>query len=234
MVAPLLLILVLAAAAVSALNPYTIGVLVMLISVVLGRGHPTRRMVWLGLTFTVSLLLTSLLLGAVFLALFSFIGPIPSMLLSIGVGLFIAVAGILEIKDYFWYGHSISLRIPRRAAERIKQMSKKAFGFVGAGLLGIFVAVAALPNTSAAYLAIITILKDHFTTSAIWLLALYNIVFVLPMIILLVMAASGVKISTLQRWKEESKGRMRLGVGLLLVALGWAIILIANGVVNFG
>lgn len=234
MIEPLLLILVLAAAAVSALNPYTIGVLIMLISLILGRGHPTRRMFWLGFVFTITIFATSILIGSVLLASLSLIEELSWVFLSVGIGLFIVVAGILEVKDYFWYGQHLSLRIPARAAERIKKMSKKTAGFAGAALLGAFVAIAALPSTSAAYLATITILKDHFDVTAIWLLVLYNVIFVLPLLLLLIAVASGVKISSVQHWKEESKGKMRLGVGLLLVTLGWVIILIANGVINLG
>jgi len=230
----LLILLVLASAAVSALNPYTIGVLIMLISLVLGKGHATKRMVWLGVTFAAAVFLTSLLLGAVLLAGLSMVDTVPAVFLSVGIGLFIVVAGILEIKDYFWYGQHISLRIPARATERIRKLSKKSFGFVGAALLGSFVAIAALPTTSAAYLATITILRSSVGPAALELLTLYNFVFILPMLILIMLVASGLKISRVQQWKEESKGTMRLGVGLLLVALGWVIILITNGVLNFG
>jgi hypothetical protein len=48
------------------------------------------------------------------------------------------------------------------------------------------------------------------------------------------MVAGGAKLSSVKKWKEESKGAMRLFIGLLLVALGWLLILIANGTINFG
>ncbi len=234
MIEPMLLVLILASSAISALNPYTIGVLILLISLLLGKGHPTRRMFRLGLTFVVAVFVTSLLAGSVLLALFSLVGELSRVFLSVGIALFIVIAGILEIKDYFWYGRHLSLRVPTKAAEHIKGMSKKTAGLVETALLGAFVALAALTTTSAPYLATITILKDHFDAAAIWLLVLYNVVFILPLLILLIIVTSGVKISSVQHWKEERKGAMRLGVGLLLIALGWVIILIANGVINLG
>jgi hypothetical protein len=48
------------------------------------------------------------------------------------------------------------------------------------------------------------------------------------------MVAGGAKLSSVKKWKEESKGVMRLFLGFLLVALGWLLILIANGTINFG
>jgi cytochrome c biogenesis protein CcdA len=101
-------------------------------------------------------------------------------------------------------------------------------------LLGAFVAAVELPCTGAPYLAIITILRIDFTIWAFALMVLYNLIFVMPLIVILIMVASGTKISAVSKWKEESKGTMRLGMGLLLVALGWILILIANGTINFG
>jgi cytochrome c biogenesis protein CcdA len=66
------------------------------------------------------------------------------------------------------------------------------------------------------------------------MILLYNIIFVMPLIIILFMVAGGAKISAVSKWKEESKGGMRLFMGLLLAVLGWVLILIANGTINFG
>lgn len=101
-------------------------------------------------------------------------------------------------------------------------------------LLGAFVAAVELPCTGAPYLAIITILRIDFNLVALALMVLYNIIFVAPLIIILIMVATGTKISVVSKWKEEGKGTMRLFLGLLLAALGWILILIANGTINFG
>jgi cytochrome c biogenesis protein CcdA len=101
-------------------------------------------------------------------------------------------------------------------------------------LLGAFVAGVELPCTGAPYLAIITILRIDFNLIAFGLMVLYNLIFVAPLIVILIMVAGGTKISSVSKWKEESKGNMRLFMGLLLTCLGWILILIANGTVNFG
>jgi len=100
--------------------------------------------------------------------------------------------------------------------------------------LGAFVAAVELPCTGAPYLAIITILRINFDFTALMMMVLYNFIFVLPLIVILFMVAGGAKLSAIAKWKEDSKGTMRLFMGLLLVALGWILILIANGTVNFG
>jgi len=48
------------------------------------------------------------------------------------------------------------------------------------------------------------------------------------------MVAGGTKVTNVKKWKEENKGAMRLFIGLTLIGLGWLLILIANGTINFG
>ncbi len=66
------------------------------------------------------------------------------------------------------------------------------------------------------------------------MLVLYNFVFVLPLIIILILVASGKKLHEVKKWKHEARGVMRLMIGLLLIGLGWLLMLIANGTINFG
>ena len=91
-----------------------------------------------------------------------------------------------------------------------------------------------LPCTGAPYLAIITILAQYFDWKAFTLLVIYNIVFVLPLIIILLLVASGKKIQEIKGWKQDNRGFMRLAIGILLVGLSWLLILIANGTINLG
>ncbi len=107
-------------------------------------------------------------------------------------------------------------------------------GMLVAAGLGVFVVFVELPCTGAPYLAIITILRINFNAQALGLMVLYNVIFVLPLIVILFMVAGGSSIGSVSKWKEESKGTMRLFMGLLLAALGWILILIANGTINFG
>jgi len=104
----------------------------------------------------------------------------------------------------------------------------------GVIFLGAFVSAVELPCTGAPYLAIITLLSQYFDFTAFLLLILYNVVFVLPLIIILVLVAGGMKLHRVKAWKQGARGRMRLFIGLLLIALGWLLILIANGTINFG
>ena len=153
--------------------------------------------------------------------------------LSIGIGILLVLAGLIEIKDYFWYGKWYSLSIPGKAARKIETMSARV-SIPGVILLGAFVSAVELPCTGAPYLAVITLLSQYFDFTALWLLVLYNFIFVLPLIIILILVVAGKRVEKIKAWKQRTKPYMRLCIGILLVALGWLLMFIANGTVNLG
>jgi len=225
---------VVGSAAIDSINPCAIGVLILMISVVLGGGGSTKRLLALGSAYIFAIFFTYLVAGLGLIYFFSTIPIILAEYLSIFVGILVIAAGLFEVKDYFWYGKGFSLQIPKYFANKIHEYSKSKQSIAGVMFLGAFVAAVELPCTGAPYLAIITILSINFNFMAFLLMVLYNIVFVLPLIVILVMVAAGTNVSSVAKWKEESKGTMRLFLGLLLIGLGWLLILIANGTINFG
>ena len=140
---------------------------------------------------------------------------------------------MIEIKDYFWYGQGFTLSIPPNLSKKLHKFSSKTTIF-GIMFLGVFVAGVELPCTGAPYLAIIALLSQYFDFTAFLLLILYNIIFVSPLIIILLMVAGGVELHKIKKWKQTNRSYMRLATGLLLVVMGWLLILIANGTINFG
>lgn len=224
--------LVLGSAAIDSINPCAIGVLLLMISVVLS-GGTARRLLFLGSLYVLAVFSTYLLAG---LGLVYFLGAIPLFVteyLSLFVAALIIAAGLFEVKDFFWYGRGFSLGIPVQFTEKIHGLAKNTT-VPGVLLLGAFVAAVELPCTGAPYLAIITILSLNFDVSALLLLILYNVIFVAPLLFILFLVSTGVQLSALKKWKEDSRGYMRLLIGLLLIALGWLLILLANGTINFG
>ncbi len=215
---------------IDSVNPCAIGVMILLLSTLIATKRK-KDIVRIGLLYTTAVFITYLAFG---LGLTTFLSVIPIVIaeyISIVVGVIVVIAGILEIKDYFWYGKGISLHIPSKYAKKIKdKMKKLSVGTVV--FLGVFVAAVELPCTGGPYLAITLILAQNFTFSTFLLLVLYNIIFILPLIVILGAVLAGAKIQQLLNWKQSNKGYMRLAIGLLLIALGWLLILIANGTIN--
>ena len=224
---------VVGSAAIDSINPCAIGVLILMISVVLSGKGSIGRMLFLGGLYVFAVFLTYLIAGLGLVYLLSSIPLFITEYLSIIVGVIIIGAGIFEVKDFFWYGQGFSLHIPVMFVDKINRIARNTT-VPGVILLGAFVSAVELPCTGAPYLAIITILSLNFNFAAFLMLVLYNIIFVAPLLFILVLVASGVKLQALKKWKQDSRGFMRLFIGLLLIGLGWLLILIANGTVNFG
>src|SRR3989344_9429277 len=153
--------LVLTTAAIDSINPCAIGVLILMISVLLAGGKSISRMLFLGTIYISSVFTVYFLAG---LGLMYFLANIPLWLteyISLSVGAVIILAGIVEIKDYFWYGKGFSLAIPEVFAKKLHSLSNKTTVF-GIIVLGAFVSAVELPCTGAPYLAIITLLSQYF------------------------------------------------------------------------
>lgn len=228
------LITVVTTAAVDSLNPCAIGVLILMVSTILAQKQSRLKLLILGGLYIFTIFLVYLAAG---LGLLYFATKIPLWVteyISIAVGSLIVLAGLLEIKDYFWYGRGPSLAIPVGLSKKLEGMVGEKTTNLGVIFLGAFVAAVELPCTGAPYLAIITLLSRYFDFSAFLLLVAYNVIFVLPLIVILIMVLLGTEVVNIKNWKQEHRGSMRLWIGLTLIILGWLLILMANGTINFG
>ncbi|MBI2107582.1 hypothetical protein HYU10_04455 [Candidatus Woesearchaeota archaeon] len=217
-------------ALIDSINPCAIGVLILLISVMLAFKKKSQ-MITYGAVYIISVFITYLLAG---FGILYFLASVPlyvSEYISIAVGTLIVAAGLIEIKDFFWYGKGITLAIPQNETKRIHELTKK-ITLPGVALLGVFVAGVELPCTGAPYLAILALLSQNFDFAAVLMLILYNILFVAPLIVILVLVNFGVKLQHIKRWKHENRAYMRLATGITLILLGWLLMLIANGTIN--
>ena len=219
-----------ATAAIDSLNPCAMGVLILLVSVMVVYRSKKEMLIY-GLVYILFAFLTYLLAGFGILYFLSSIPLYISEYISIAVGLLIAAAGIIEVKDFFWYGQGFALSISPDKAKKIHEMAKK-MTLPSMVVLGAFVAGVELPCTGGPYLAILTLLSQNFNLTAFLMLILYNIIFVMPLIVLLLMVYSGCKIQSLKRWKQNNRHYMRLAIGVVLIFLAWLLIAIANGTIN--
>lgn len=220
-------------AVIDSINPCAIGVLILMISVLLSGKNDVRRTLLLGGSYIAAIFLTYLAAG---FGLLYFLTNLPLAVteyISIGVGTLIVFAGILEVKDYFWYGRGPSLTIPPQVTGKIHELTKNVT-VPGVIILGCFVAAVELPCTGAPYLAIITLLSQYFDFTALLLLVYYNVVFVLPLVIILLLVAFGMKLHRVKKWKQDYRGFMRLLIGLMLIGMGWLLMAISNNMINLG
>jgi len=225
--------IVLTTAAVDSINPCAIGVLILLLSTLLIMRQSKGKMFLFSMAYIGAVFVAYVLAG---LGLMTFLSQIPLVIaayISIGVASILTAAGLIEIKDFLWYGKGFSLSIAPSMAKKINEYVMR-MTLPGLLLLGVFVAAVELPCTGGPYLAIILLLSQHFGLAAFGLLLLYNLIFVLPLIVIVMIFLTGARVATIKMWKQKYRAHMRLFTGLLLIGLSWLLILIANGTINFG
>ncbi len=220
----LTLAVVLGAAVVDSINPCAIGVILFLSSVLLRVSEHRQQLLRLGGVYILTVYVVYMLSG---LGLVWF----QSMLIErgfavwvgIGVGALVVLLGLVELKDVFFYGRGISLEIAPRHRERLVQMAQR-LSLVGIVSIGAFVAVVELPCTGGPYLAITALLARSFDARAFAYLLLYNAIFVLPLVAILVVLAFGSSTTRLKRWRQDNRRWMNLATGMLMIGLGALLI----------
>lgn len=223
--------IVISTALVDSINPCAIGVLILLMSTLLTLSHNKKRMLFIGIIYILAVYITYFLAG---IGLLLFIQRFNlAETIGVLVGAVIIILGLIEIKDFWWYGKGISLSIPYKRSLQIEKMVKK-ITLPGAIILGIFVAAVELPCTGGPYLAITALLsKIGFNPLVVLYLLIYNFIFVIPLITLLLIVYFGASVKRLEKWKQKNKKWMRLITGIVLIGLGILLILFAVNIISF-
>ena len=218
------LALVVGAGLIDSINPCAIGVILFLSSVLLRVSARKETLLALGAIYITTVYVVYMLSG---LGLIWFQHVLISQgyaeAIGIIVGILVIGLGIVEIKEFFWYGKGISLEIAPRHKEKLTRMAEK-ISFLGIITIGAFVAVVELPCTGGPYLAITAILAKSFDGRALAYLFLYNFIFVLPLIIILLAIYFGASTMRLKKWRQENRRWMNLASGILMISLGALLI----------
>ena len=187
-----------------------------------------------GLLYIGAVFVTYLVAGLLLLPLIQKLGSFSVVSYYVLAGI-IALAGLLEMKDFFWYGKGISLSIAPKESKRIKMYVAKATDSPFTALfLGMFVALVELPCTGFAYLAVLGLISlSGITINSVVLLVMYNLIFVLPLIIILWLVYKGMSTKKFEKWRQKHKKWMRLAIGTMLLGLAAIMILYVEFGVNF-
>jgi cytochrome c biogenesis protein CcdA len=216
-------VLVLGAALVDSVNPCAIGVVLFLSSALL-RVSSRETLLRLGVTYVVTVYIVYMLSG---LGLIWFQHVMISKgfaeIMGVFVGIFVIFLGLIEIKDFFWYGKGFSLEISPRYKEQLTQMAQR-FSFFGIIAIGGFVAIVELPCTGGPYLAITAVLAKSFDSQAFVYLCIYNFVFILPLLGILFLIYLGASTLKMKQWRIENRKWMNLASGILMISLGSLLI----------
>lgn len=213
---------VVVAALADSINPCAFAVLIFLLVYLLGL-KAESRVVKTGLAYIATVFVVYFLSGVGLLKLIQYSGT--TVWVARVAGVVALVAGLINIKDFFWYGRGITLAIPASKKPLLEKYIRLA-SVPAAVVLGFLVSAFELPCTGGAYLAILSLLAKQTTRySAIGYLVLYNLIFVLPLVVIVLLVSRGSSPEKLEALRVDRKKWLRLGMGLVMVSLGLGLLL---------
>jgi cytochrome c biogenesis protein CcdA/glutaredoxin len=213
---------IISAALIDSINPCAFAVLIFLL-VYLSALGARRRILKVGFTYIIAIFIVYFLSG---LGLFQIIQTTGLTRIVYVVAAAIAiVAGLINVKDFFWYGKGITLAIPESKKPLIQKYVQQAT-IPAAVVLGFLVSMFELPCTGGVYLAILGLLSSKMSLAAgVPYLLLYNVIFVLPLFVILFLIYKGLPAERAEKWRLEKRKWMKLAIGVLMIALGVIMLL---------
>ena len=219
-----LLPLISVAALIDSINPCAFSVLIVTIAFLLSIGKLRSSVLAIGGAYILGIFLVYLVIGLGLLQTLH-IFDTPHFMAKVGASLLI-VLGLINITKEFFPAFPVRLAIPHAAHRKIAVLMEKA-SVPTAVVLGALVGLCEFPCTGGPYLMVLGLLHDHATyyTGAAYL-TLYNLIFVLPLVLILLIASDQNLLAKVQGWQQGERRVMRWGGGLAMVALGAVILAI--------
>ncbi|OPX63170.1 MULTISPECIES: cytochrome c biogenesis protein CcdA [unclassified Methanoregula] len=214
-------LMVIGAALVDSMNPCGLSVLVFLL-LTMAAAVSRRRILLVGGTYIIAMFLFHLLVGIGLFSAFSLSGLAKPF--SIIGGVIALLLGILTLADVFRNRETYLLSIPQSGKGMLGDYARKAT-LPAAFVLGVLAGILGFSCTGGIYISILGLMGRDMTmmTGLPWLV-LYNLVFVLPLVLVTLLVAFGISPERAEKWRTENKRAVRVVIGLILVALGIIIL----------
>jgi cytochrome c biogenesis protein CcdA len=223
---------ILFAGLVDGINPCAIATLVFLVSFLATKKRSRRDVMVIGICFTGSVFLTYLLMGFGAFRLITALEQYRSLskIIKYSAASFAAIVGILSLVDALRFRKSrkvqdITLQLPKAVKLRIhKVISGNLSGgqlAVGAVVTGFLVTLLEAVCTGQVYLPTIVLMTKQEGLRFIgWLyLVFYNVLFVVPLIVVLALAYFGMKWERLAKTTQKHMVLLKTLLGVVLIGL---------------
>lgn len=204
-------------------NPCAFAVILLLVAFLFTLRKSRSRIlqlgfVYIGMIFVVYFAIGLGLLSAVRLS------DEPHLVARAGAWLLIGL-GAINLVEHYVPQFPIKLHMPAFAGARARELIAKASlpATIAAGFL---VGLCTFPCSGGIYVSVITLLNAKTTMAwGVGYLALYNIMFVLPLVAILLAAGNRVTAKAWAGWERQHALDIRLWYGLAMVTLGFVLLI---------
>jgi cytochrome c biogenesis protein CcdA len=217
--------LVTVGALIDSVNPCAFSILLLTVAFFVSVGAFRSNILKFGAVYIIGLFVSYFLIGlGIFSAFHLF--ETPKFMAKIGASLLI-ILGILNIlKDIFPqlpFNFNWLMKLPKGSASLISKLVAKGslpaiFG------IGVVVGLCEFPCTGGPYLMVLGLLHDYSTyLKGLAYLFYYNIIFILPLVVILMLASNKALIEKIQAWQREERKIAKWGLPLAMIVLGITI-----------
>ena len=212
-------------------NPCAIAVLTMvLVAILIQNPEKRKKILYGGLAFVLSIYIGYLFYGLIIIQFFKAFAEIlreNSTYIYRGLAILAMIIGGLNIKNFFMYKRGgIATEMPIFMRPKVKKIIQKITSPKGAFAIGFLVTLFLLPCTIGPYIIASGLLANLGTWGALPWLLYYNLLFVLPMLIIVGLIYYGLtRVQEIEGWKDKNIKILHLIAGILLFMVGVALLM---------
>src|SRR3989344_4223342 len=219
-----LLPLVLISALLDSVHPCSFSILLITIAFLFGIQLSRKKILQLGGTYVIGIFTAYFLIGLGILKVLHLFNT-PHFMGKLGAT-FLIVFGALNLFSRLFPKFPIKLKIPSIAHGAIGKLMYKA-SFSAVFGLGLLVGICQFPCMGGPYLMVIGLLRDQMTyMSGFSYLLLYNLILILPLVVVLFISADKLLVDQMQTWKRDNIGGLKLWSGIAMIIIGVLIFFI--------
>ena len=229
---------VLFAGLIDGLNPCAFATIVFFVSYLTISGRKGKEILLTGASFTIGVFIAYLAVGLGFYKVLDLIKGTLSIASKIVYGLTAGVCltlAVVTIRDYFKARKGdigdMALNLPeplrKRINSTIREGSKSSSYCIGAFVSGLLIALLELACTGQIYLPTIIFMGTvpELRNQSIVYLVLYNLMFIVPLIVVFFLAFYGTTSKDLSNFLKKHAAGVKLGMAVVFLALGiWLLI----------
>ena len=217
---------------VDGLNPCAFATLTFFVSYLALSGRQGREILAVGLAFTLGVFLAYLAVGLGFYEVLDLLGGLLTTLGRWVYGLTALMCAVLAVFSFLDFLKArrgeigdMSLNLPHSLRMRINAVIRRGRGsraFVaGSFVTGIAVSFLELACTGQVYLPTIVFVmsRPELRVRALMFLLLYNLLFIVPLVVVFILAYYGTGSKQLTRFLQQRAATLKLGMALLFAAL---------------
>ena len=219
-----LLPLVLISSLSDSVHPCSFSILLITIAFLFGLQMTREKILQIGGVYIAGIFASYLLVGLGLLKVLHLFNT-PHFMGKLGASLLI-IFGIINLINRFFPNMPIKLKMPSMVHGPMAKLLEKT-SLAAAFGLGALVGICQFPCMGGPYLMVIGLLRDSQTYLAgFWYLLLYNLVLIVPLVLVLWFSADKNVVDKMQEWKRDNLERVRLIAGVIMIILGTLILLV--------